>query len=62
VETESQAAFLKACGCPTAQGYLYSKPQPAVDFEKWLRERLRGGGVQAARSSRNEALRVMGHC
>ena len=39
VETESQAAFLLRCGCTTAQGYLYSKPQPAVDFEKWLSAR-----------------------
>lgn len=38
VETEGQAAFLKACGCTTAQGYLYSKPQPAACFEHWLRE------------------------
>jgi EAL domain-containing protein (putative c-di-GMP-specific phosphodiesterase class I) len=41
VETEHQAAFLKACGCRTAQGYLYAKPQPAVDFEKWVALRAR---------------------
>lgn len=26
VETEPQAAFLRAAGCPTAQGFLYSRP------------------------------------
>ena len=26
VETEQQAAFLKACGCKLAQGYLFDKP------------------------------------
>ena len=36
VETERQADFLRACGCRTAQGYLYAKPQPAADFEKWM--------------------------
>jgi diguanylate cyclase (GGDEF)-like protein/PAS domain S-box-containing protein len=39
VETESQAAFLRSCGCSTAQGYLYSRPQPAAKIEEWLRDR-----------------------
>jgi EAL domain-containing protein (putative c-di-GMP-specific phosphodiesterase class I) len=29
VETEEQAAFLKASGCNEFQGYLFSKPVPA---------------------------------
>ncbi len=29
VETEAQAAFLAACGCNEAQGYLYGRPAPA---------------------------------
>ena len=33
VETLEQAAFLKAHGCQTAQGYLYSKPVPKATFE-----------------------------
>src|SRR6185369_6757260 len=49
VETEGQAAFLKACGCPTAQGYLYSKPQPAAELEGWLRERARHSEVASVR-------------
>ena len=39
VETESQAEFLRSCGCTTAQGYLYARPQPAAQIEVWLRER-----------------------
>jgi diguanylate cyclase (GGDEF)-like protein len=39
VETESQAAFLRACGCTTAQGYLYSKPRCAAELETWMEER-----------------------
>jgi EAL domain-containing protein (putative c-di-GMP-specific phosphodiesterase class I) len=33
VETEEQAAFLRANGCHVAQGYLYSKPVPKAEFE-----------------------------
>ena len=36
VETEAQAAFLKDQDCEEAQGYLYSKPLPAPEFEKYL--------------------------
>ncbi|MFZ2853016.1 MAG: EAL domain-containing protein, partial [Rhodocyclaceae bacterium] len=38
VETRGQAEFLASCGCPTAQGYLYSRPQPAASIEAWWRE------------------------
>jgi len=37
VETPSQAAFLIGQKCEEAQGYLYSKPLPAADFEAYLR-------------------------
>ena len=32
VETEAQAAALRLVGCPTAQGYLWSRPLPAAGF------------------------------
>ena len=38
VETESQADFLRACGCTLGQGYLYARPAPAGQVEIWLRE------------------------
>ncbi len=37
VETKSQLEFLKERGCEMVQGYYFSKPIPAVDFEKKLR-------------------------
>jgi EAL domain-containing protein (putative c-di-GMP-specific phosphodiesterase class I) len=36
VETEAQRAVLVAAGCPMMQGYLFSRPQPACDLEKYL--------------------------
>lgn len=37
VETPDQLAFLKHCRCCEMQGYLFSKPLPAGEFEKLLR-------------------------
>jgi len=36
VETTEQLRFLKERGCNEVQGYIYSKPLPAGDFEKLL--------------------------
>ncbi len=35
VETEDQVRFLVERGCLQGQGYLFSRPLPAVDFEKF---------------------------
>jgi diguanylate cyclase (GGDEF)-like protein len=37
VETPAQADFLKAEGCHELQGFLFSKPLPAAEFEEFLR-------------------------
>jgi EAL domain-containing protein (putative c-di-GMP-specific phosphodiesterase class I) len=37
VETSGQAAFLLREQCEEAQGFLYSKPLPAAEFEAYLR-------------------------
>jgi diguanylate cyclase (GGDEF)-like protein/PAS domain S-box-containing protein len=37
VELEEQASFLRGLGCQQAQGYLYSRPMPAMDLVELLR-------------------------
>ena len=39
VETAEQMITLKAMGCGIVQGYFFSKPIPAADYEKFLLER-----------------------
>lgn len=41
VEKKEQLAFLGACGCHEAQGYLYSRPLPPNDFTALLRQTRR---------------------
>lgn len=38
VETSEQARFLSECGCDSAQGFYYSKPIPAHEFDLRLKE------------------------
>jgi diguanylate cyclase (GGDEF)-like protein/PAS domain S-box-containing protein len=47
VETEAEKAFLRAHGCDMAQGFLYSQPRPAAEFEAWLAGRAAPGPAPA---------------
>ncbi|MBM3515108.1 MAG: EAL domain-containing protein, partial [Alphaproteobacteria bacterium] len=38
VEDQASLAILKDLGCGTGQGYFISKPLPAADFERFMRE------------------------
>ena len=36
VETREQLAFMRSCGCDLVQGFLFSKPLPPEELERWL--------------------------
>jgi EAL domain-containing protein (putative c-di-GMP-specific phosphodiesterase class I) len=38
VETESAADMLRELGCGMAQGYLWSRPLPALEIERFWRD------------------------
>jgi len=42
VETEEQAAYLKATGCHQAQGYLYGKPMSAEQLQDFIEQYQNG--------------------
>ena len=39
IETKKQLDYLKSVRCNMVQGYIFSKPLPIPDFEKWRKER-----------------------
>jgi EAL domain-containing protein (putative c-di-GMP-specific phosphodiesterase class I) len=40
VETAGQLAFLRLQGCNEVQGYYFSRPLPAAQFEAFMREQI----------------------
>jgi cyclic di-GMP phosphodiesterase Gmr len=47
VENAAQAEFLRQRGGHIAQGYFYSKPLPAQQFQAWLKDYRAGQSVAA---------------
>jgi EAL domain-containing protein (putative c-di-GMP-specific phosphodiesterase class I) len=58
VETDAQAAFLLNERCQEAQGFLYSKPLPAQEFETYLRTRRLALHVDAAEKQHGRGRNV----
>ncbi len=42
IETEQQAAALRALGCDAAQGFLFARPMPPDVLKGWLQDRVLG--------------------
>ncbi|CBS89378.1 EAL domain-containing protein [Azospirillum lipoferum] len=40
IETAEQEEILRSLGCDAAQGYLYAKPMPAPQFERWILDNM----------------------
>lgn len=39
IETQQQLDFLRGEGCTIAQGFLFARPMPSADLERWIRQR-----------------------
>jgi EAL domain-containing protein (putative c-di-GMP-specific phosphodiesterase class I) len=46
VETEAQAEVLRSLGCDELQGYLFSRPVPAAEFERLAGLSRSGAGAR----------------
>jgi len=40
IETQAQADWFQALGCRLGQGYLYARPMPAAELDRYLRRQL----------------------
>ncbi|MBP5729556.1 MAG: EAL domain-containing protein, partial [Clostridia bacterium] len=47
VETEEQLQLLKKWGCPLVQGFYFSRPLPADEFEEKVIRKMREDGKEA---------------
>lgn len=45
VETDSELELAELSGCDFVQGYRFSKPLPAIQFETWVKENYRAAEV-----------------
>jgi diguanylate cyclase (GGDEF)-like protein len=68
IETSEQAAWFQSLGCRFGQGYLYARPMPALEVERYMRRRRSaqrgtdrrvgarlGGGITAVPAGREQS-------
>ncbi|MBQ3860031.1 MAG: EAL domain-containing protein, partial [Clostridia bacterium] len=54
VETEEQLHALKSLGCDTVQGYFFSKPVPAAEFEPFILQKKEADLAEEKRGTEEE--------
>ena len=50
IETQSQMDHLRKLGCDTGQGFLFSRPVPPEDFERWVIGRMSTATLRSPRT------------
>ena len=58
VETLRQAVQLRRMGCDMAQGYFYSKPLSAPQFESWLRNCAQRSAAEPSRDRQRQVVSI----
>ena len=59
VETQGQLEYLRSHGCDEMQGYYFSRPVPALDFESLLRERRQLPELVMTETARGNTILVV---
>jgi len=55
VETEEQLRALRSLGCDMVQGYFFSKPVPASDFESFILQKKEADFIKQQHTEKSEA-------
>ncbi|RGQ34397.1 EAL domain-containing protein [[Clostridium] leptum] len=45
METQGQLDFVKEARCDMIQGYIYARPMPVLEFERWIDQRQNLGNT-----------------
>lgn len=45
IETQEQLDFVKEARCDMIQGYIYARPMPVSEFERWIDQRQSPGNT-----------------
>ena len=58
IETEEQARFISSMGCDYLQGFLFAKPMPVNELDRWMSERANTTTQTASDKQANSWMRA----